>query len=420
MADTGKLRISLTSSVSSKPVAGANIQISRTGLPEDIIEVLQTNTSGQTEDIELETPPLEYSLVPESQQPYSEYDLMVSAEDYEPVTVSGAQILSGETALQDIALKPRTDAGESDSPDENGEADYQVLAIGPHTLYGDYPPKIAENEIKDILASGEVVLSRVVIPEYVVVHDGAVTDYTAENYYIPYKDYIKNVTSCEIYSTWPENAIRANILAIMSFTLNRVYTEWYRGKGYDFTITSSTAYDQKWIRGKSTYSSINRIVDEIFHSYLSRPEIEQPILTQFCDGERTLCPNAMSQWGSKNLADEGLSVTQILKYYYGDDIYINSAELISGVPSSFPGYLLTIGSSGSKIRQLQQQLNVIAGAYPDIPRIRVDGVYGQETANAVKKFQQIFDLSPTGDTGFSTWYKISQIYVAVSRIAELG
>ncbi|MBQ9156657.1 MAG: peptidoglycan-binding protein [Eubacterium sp.] len=408
MADTGRLQVQLLSSRSNGPVEGAEVKITVTGQPDQVLEVLQTDSSGQTETIDLTSPPLEFSLEPGEGQPYSEYDIQINARDYESVTIMGVQILSGEKAIQSERLYPL----------QNPE-DSQVLDIGPHTLFGDYPPKIEESETKDILASGQVVLSRVVVPEYVIVHDGAVGDDTADNYYIQYRDYIKNVASCEIYATWPEAALRANILAIMSFTLNRVYTEWYRSKGYDYTITSSTAYDQKWIRGKSTYSSINRIVDEIFDSYLARPDIAQPILTQFCDGRRVMCPAGMSQWGSKDLADEGLTASQILRYYYGDDIYINTAEYISGVPSSFPGYLLTIGSSGAKVRQLQQQLNAIAGAYPRIPRVRVDGIYGQETARAVRAFQEIFDLPVTGDTGFSTWYRISQIYVAVTRIAEL-
>lgn len=193
----------------------------------------------------------------------------------------------------------------------------------------------------------------------------------------------------------------------------------YRNKGYDFTITSSTAYDHKWMNGKNTYESINRIVDEIFNSFLSRPDVTQPILTQYCDGKRVSCPNAMSQWGSKSLGDDGLSAPEILKYYYGEDIYINTAEMISGVPASYPGYTLTIGSTGNKVRQMQEQLNVIAGDYPALPVIRVDGIYGTGTENAVRTFQKIFHLPQTGEVDFATWYKISQIYVAVSRIAEL-
>ena len=193
----------------------------------------------------------------------------------------------------------------------------------------------------------------------------------------------------------------------------------YRNKGYDFTITSSTAYDHKWMNGKNTYESINRIVDEIFNSFLSRPDVTQPILTQYCDGKRVSCPNAMSQWGSKSLGDDGLSAPEILKYYYGEDIYINTAEMISGVPAYYPGYTLTIGSTGNKVRQMQEQLNVIAGDYPALPVIRVDGIYGTGTENAVRTFQKIFHLPQTGEVDFATWYKISQIYVAVSRIAEL-
>ena len=164
----------------------------------------------------------------------------------------------------------------------------------------------------------------------------------------------------------------------------------YRGKGKDFTITSSTAFDQKWINGKNTYDSISNVVDEIFNSYLSRPEVTQPILTQYCDGKRVSCPEFMSQWGSKALGDDGLSAIEILRYYYGDDMYINEAETISGIPASYPGYELTIGASGQKVRQMQEQLNVIAGDYPLIPKIRVDGIYGPATANSVKIFQKIF------------------------------
>lgn len=409
MPDVGTLQVSLVSNRGKRPITDAAVEISSAGEPDKILEVLKTDLSGQTEVIELETPPLEYSMEPGLNQPYSEYNLKVTAPGFEPVEVSGSQMLSGQLALQNLSLEPTI----------TETASYEVLAIGPHTLYGDYPPKIAESEVKDIRATGEVVLSRVVIPEYVIVHDGAVSDNTAKNYYVLYKDYIKNVASCEIYSTWSKETLKANILAIMSFTLNRVYTEWYRGKGKDFTITSSTAFDQKWINGKNTYHSISNVVDEIFNSYLSRPEVTQPILTQYCDGKKVSCPEFMSQWGSKALGDDGLSAIEILRYYYGEDMYINEAETISGVPASYPGYELTNGTSGPKVRQIQEQLNVIAGDYPLIPKIKVDGIYGPATANSVKVFQKIFHLPQTGVVDFATWYKISQIYVAVSRIAEL-
>ncbi len=408
--DTGRLQINVTSGPTSFPVTNATISISYTGVPGSTLEQMQTNSSGQTEVIDLNAPPLEYSLNPNNEiQPYSEYTLDVTAPGYEPVSISGTQILADATALQNISMQPNEVTGTNE----------EVFVIPAHTLYGDYPAKIPEAEIKPLRETGEIVLSRVVVPEYIVVHDGSPNDPTAQNYYVRYRDYIKNVASSEIYATWPENTIRANVLAIMSFTLNRVYTEWYRNQGYDFTITSSTAFDHKWIPERNYYDSISAIVDELFSNYLSRPNVRQPILTQYCDGRRVSCPNWMTQWGSKALGDQGYSTIEILRYFYGDNMYINVAEEISGIPSSWPGYTLTIGSSGDKVRQMQEQLNVIAGAYPAIPRITADGVFGPNTANAVRVFQSVFGLPVSGEVDYATWYKISEIYVGVSRIAEL-
>lgn len=193
----------------------------------------------------------------------------------------------------------------------------------------------------------------------------------------------------------------------------------YRNQGYDFTITSSTAFDHKWIPERNIYQSISSVVDELFASYLSRPNVRQPILTQYCDGRQVQCPNWMTQWGSKALGDQGYSPIEILRYFYGDNMYINTAEEISGIPSSWPGYDLAIGSSGDKVRQMQEQLNRISDAYPLIPKITADGVYGPATAEAVRVFQSVFGLPQTGIVDYPTWYKISEIYVGVSRIAEL-
>lgn len=408
--DIGRLQINITSGPTSFPVSGATVSISYTGVPGETLEQLQTNSSGQTEVVELNAPPLELSLNPNNEvQPYAEYTLDITAPGFEPVSISGTEILADVTALQNIQLQPS-------EPQETSE---EVFVIPAHTLYGDYPPKIPEAEIKPLRETGEIVLSRVVVPEFIVVHDGSPNDTTARDYYVRYRDYIKNVASSEIYATWPENTIRANVLAIMSFTLNRVYTEWYRNQGYDFTITSSTAFDHKWIPERNIYDNISVIVDELFANYLSRPNVRQPILTQYCDGNRVSCPGWMTQWGSKALGDQGYSAIEILRYFYGDNMYINIAEEISGIPASWPGYNLTVGSSGDKVRQMQEQLNVIAGAYPAIPRIIADGVYGPATANAVEVFQSVFGLPQTGVTDYSTWYKISEIYVGVSRIAEL-
>ena len=408
--DRGTLQINVTSSVNAFPVEQAEISISYTGVPESTLEKIQTDSSGQTEIIELAAPPEEWSLdIEEDRQPYSEYTLSIEAPGFEPVNIAGTEILANVKAIQNIQMKPADASGEED----------QVFVIPAHTLYGDYPPKIAEAEIKPVTETGEIVLSRVVVPEYIVVHDGSPRDSTATNYYVRYKDYIKNVASSEIYATWPENTIRANVLAIMSFTLNRVYTEWYRNKGYDFTITSSTAFDHKWIPERNIFDSISVIVDELFADYLSRPNVRQPILTQYCDGRRVSCPNWLPQWGSKALGDQGLTAIEILRYYYGDDMYINIAQEISGIPSSWPGYTLEQGASGEKVRQMQEQLRVISGAYPAIPKVEADGIYGPATAQAVEKFQSVFGLPVTGTVDYSTWYKISEIYVGVSRIAEL-
>lgn len=408
--EKGQLQINVTSSVNSRPIGEAEISISYTGVPEKTLERLTTDASGQTEVIDLDAPPEEWSLNPENErQPYSEYTFDISAPGFEPVSIAGAEILANVKAIQNVRMRP------SDASREEEE----VFVIPAHTLYGEYPPKIVEDEIKPVDESGEIVLSRVVIPEYIVVHDGSPRDSTAKNYYVKYKDYIKNVASSEIYATWPANTIRANVLAIMSFTLNRVYTEWYRNRGYDFTITSSTAFDHKWIPERNVYDTISVIVDELFSNYLSRPNVRQPILTQYCDGRRVTCPNWMTQWGSKALGDEGLTPIEILRYYYGDDVYINTAQEISGIPASWPGYNLEVGSRGDKVRQLQEQLDVIAGAYPALPTVQADGVYGPSTEEAVRKFQSVFGLPETGIVDYPTWYKISEIYVGVSRIAEL-
>ena len=406
--DEGTLQLYVLSSIRNQPVEDASVQISYTGNPDSVIEEVKTDANGMIPEIQLPAPPLEYSMAPSEYQPYAEYTFRISKEGFDDLDISGAEILPDATAIQRAVLSPQAAPGA-----------FEDIVIPAHTLYGEYPEKIPEDEIKPMDTSGEIVLSRVVIPEYVVVHDGSPNDSTAKDYYVRYRDYIKNVASSEIYATWPDNTIRANVLAIMSFTLNRVYTEWYRNKGYDFTITSSTAFDHKWMHGRNIFESISRIVDELFDNYLSRPGVRQPILTQYSDGQRVQCPNWMTQWGSKYLGDQGYSAIEILRNFYGSNMYINTAEEISGIPASWPGQPLDIGSSGSKIRQIQEQLNAIANAYPALPKISVDGVFGENTQNAVKKFQQIFGLPATGIIDYSTWYEIQEIYVGVTRIAEL-
>ena len=409
----GYLQVDVVSDANSFPVQDADVSIARTETPDEIIEETRTNSSGQTENLPLDAPPLELSLSPEeTERPYAEYTIRITAPGFESFQISGTEVLADATAIQGIRLRPL-----SNVPD--GEQT-ETVTIPDHTLYGDYLPKIAESEIKPVTETGEIVLSRVVVPQTIVVHDGAPANASAPNYYVPYRDYIKNVASSEIYATWPRSTIVANVLAIMSFTLNRVYTEWYRNQGYDFTITSSTAYDHKWIYGRNIFESISVVVDDIFDNYLSRPGVKQPILTQYCDGRKVRCPGWMTQWGSCELGEAGYSPIEILRNFYGDDMYINTAEQISGIPASWPGYDLNIGTSGDKVRQIQEQLDAISSVYTAIPDISPDGIYGPATAAAVREFQSIFGLPQTGVVDFATWYKISHIYVGITRIAELS
>lgn len=403
---TGKLQVNVVTR-ENVPVRDATVTIAASDSPNNIIERLTTNSSGQTETIELPAPPIELSLnEANTTRPYTTYNIRIEALGYETEFIENAEILPDVLAIQNVRLTSKNASLTED------------IMIPDHTLYGEYPPKVPEEEIKPVNEPGEIVLSRVVVPEIIVVHDGIPSDSSAQNYYVNYRDYIKNVASSEIYATWPTATIEANVLAIMSFTLNRVYTEWYRNKGYDFTITSSTAYDQKWIYGRNIFESISLVVDNIFDQYLSRPDVRQPILTQYCDGKRVTCPNWLSQWGSCNLGERGYSTIEIIRYYYGDDMYINTAEQIAGIPISWPGYDLDIGASGQKVAQIQEQLDTIAQVYTEIPRLNADGIYGEVTREAVKAFQKIFDLPQSGIVDFATWYKISQIYVGITRIAE--
>lgn len=389
------------------PVENAVVRISSAATNGAVIEELTTDVSGITPEVELPAPSKEFSQEPSTQQPYTEYTVNVSSQGFIPVTVQNVEIFPEVTAVQDATMRA-----------EVPTASPVLYVIPPHTLYGDYPPKIAEQEIKPTVETSAIVLRNIVIPEYVVVHDGPPTDTSAANHYIRFRDYIKNVACSEIYSTWPEATITANILAILSFTLNRVYTEWYRNQGFAFTVTSSTAFDHKWIPGRNIFNNISLIVDGMFTNYLSRPNVKQPILTQYCDGNKSQCPNWMTQWGSKRLGDEGRSAIDILKHFYGNSIYIDSARQVSGVPVSWPGSNLTIGKTGDDVRTIQEQLNKISDTYSAVKKVAVNGQYNQQTADAVKAFQEIFDLPATGVVDFPTWYKISGIYVAVSRIAE--
>lgn len=382
------------------PAQGATVRVFNSDT-KSIVSESQTDAQGQMKNIALITPPIEYSLQYGLPRPFNQYDVQVIYQDYQSVYISNVQLFPEQTAIQNVFLLPS----------------YNDIDIPYPTLWGTYPPKIPESEVKKLpLPTGQIVLPEPVVPSLITVHEGRPEDSSASNYTVGFQDYIKNVASCEIYSTWPREAIKANVFAILSFTLNRVYTEWYRGKGYGFTITNSTAFDQAFSFGRNIFDEISEVVDEIFTTYISRPDLVQPLFTQYCDGKRVKRAGWLSQWGSKELADQGLNALQILKTYYGSDIVLKQAKKVEGIPLSFTN-VLKIGSTGDAVKTIQQQLNTISNNYPLIKKVVVDGVYGASTAEAVRTFQQIFDLPETGEVNFPTWYSISNIFVAISKLA---
>ena len=256
------------------------------------------------------------------------------------------------------------------------------------------------------------------IPTEIVVHLGA-PDEAAENLSLPFVDYIKNVASNEIYPTWPDSAIEANILAQISFALNRIYNEWYPSKGYTFDITSLPAYDQSFVKNRQVFDTISKKVDQIFNNYIYRTGQIQPLNAVYCDGKVTTC-NGLSQWGSVSLARQNKTPLEILKYYYGNDVNIREDAPTGEVFGAYPGYPIELGNAGDKVRIIQRELNRISNNYPAIPKIpRVNGVFGVYTQNSVKKFQEIFNLNSTGIVDYSTWYKIKYIYNAVKRVNDI-
>ncbi|MFX0549691.1 peptidoglycan-binding domain-containing protein [Hathewaya histolytica] len=412
---SGRLRVSVLKGDSYAPIEDAKVTITKVPEAGEVTKesVLNTNVSGETSEIELPAPPLENSMKPSDKLPYSLYDVRIERAGYNPLFIRGVQVFPEELAIQNSNLNAQ---GSGVTRQEEA-----IIIIEPNRLVGNFPPKIPENPEKPLPPppSGFVVLPEPVIPEFVVVHQGLPDDTSAPNYTIRFKDYVKNVASCEIFSTWSNSTIRSNVYCILSFTLNRIYTEWYRGKGKNFDVTSSTAYDHAFMYGRNIYESISEVVDEIFSTYVRRFGAKQPLLTQYCDGVKVKCPGWLTQWGSKFLGDDGKAPYEILTNFYGTDIELVTAKKVSGIPMSYPGYILKVGSSGQPVRTIQTYLNRISDNFPAIPKVKVDGIYGQSTADAVKKFQQVFDLPQIGNVDYATWYKISDVYVAVTRIAEL-
>lgn len=398
----GYLVVNVYSDTIANPIKGATVTISKNGT---VITTEITDEDGKTPQITLDT--VDKSYTEEDQhttRPYEIYDVTVTALGLTPTRIEGVQIFDSVTSIQNIYLT---------SIDENQGED--TSTITPNTLWGNYPQSIIENENEEVDIS-PYVLSKVLIPESIIVHDGVPSNFNAPNYTVSFIDYIKNVASSEIYSTWPTETIRANVLAIISFALNRIYTEWYRSKGYSFTITSTTSYDQKYTRNGTIFEPISKIVDEIFTNYIRQGYRIEPLLAHYKSS--TTEPGYLSQWGAKELGDKGYNYMQILKYYYGDGINIYEAETTQEYPYSFT-IPLEEGDCSTDVYILQNTLNYIRGSYPGIPVIEnPSGLFDSSTTNAVRTFQNVFGLSQTGTVNYQTWYMLSYIFIAVSKMTN--
>lgn len=406
---TGTLRIELKTG-GALPINNARIRIkSPSG------EVLYDTTvpflgAGETRTFELEVPDLSLSTnESERALPYGVFNVEVISPNFVSEYINGVQVFPEREALLIVPLLPETASFPQALPPERVNIPPNALRMNPERN-GDestLPPRNPTPELH----------TTPFIPEYITVHLGAPTDTSARNVTVTFQDYIKNVASSEIYPTWPEEALRANILAQISFALNRVFTEWYRSRGYNFDITNTTAFDQYFVDGRNIFQNISELVDEIFNVYIRKPGNEEPYFAQFCNGTTSIC-DGLSQWGTVSLANDGLSSEAILEYYYGDVELVESNKL-QGPFESYPGNPLRVGTSGDSVRTIQEQLNRIAINYPSIPFVEVDGVYDDATERSVRRFQEIFNLTPDGIVGKATWYAISRVYVAVKDLAEL-
>lgn len=399
----GLLQIQVINQINYQPIVNASIQIFRREDMSNPIDVLTTDISGKTTEIELTAPPIEYSMEPNQYLPYTEYAVMAEAKGYQPVLIDSAQVFPSVSSMQPVWMIPVM----------GGREGVRVITIEPNYLVGSYTPNVFEDEVKPMPEGEED--KPVVIPEFITVHTSVPSDITAANYTVNYVSYIKNTVSSTIFATWPQETIIANTLAILSFTLNRIYTNWYPRQGYNFDITYTVAFDHKWLYSRNIYNNISQMVDNIFNYYLSKPDILQPILTQGCKGELAICPGMISLWESKYMGDRGDNAMDMLKSFYGDSIYINSSEFITGVSMLWPGVDLAVGASGEAVIHIQYQLKTISTGFQAIPLPEEDGIYGKQTAASVREFQNIFNLPVTGNTDKATWYTITRVYNTLTR-----
>ncbi len=400
---TGFLQVKV-STQSALPVENALIKI----IDSKTMQVLDeyttyTDISGNTQKLELDTIDKSLSQNPdETEIPYKNYNVSIEKNGFIIGEIIGLQIFDGILSIQNIDLLPR--------PVNYGN-NYEMES------YKGEPEQLFKTE--EFLQEGITgrVLPSVVIPEYITVHLGK-PDEDVQDVRVPFVTYLKSVAASEIYPTWPTESLKANILAQCTFALNRIYTEWYKSKGYNFDITSSTSYDQKYIHNRNTFESTDEIVEEFFDNYVSKNFAKDPFFTEYCDGKKVTCPG-MKQWGTYDRANEGLSALEILRFYYGDDVEIRESDNIAPIPVSYSGTALKRGSTGNDVKVIQSQLNRISDNYPALRKLTVDGIFGANVEAAVKQFQEVFNLTADGIVGKATWYKISYIYVSVKNLAQL-
>lgn len=405
---TGYLQVQTSLGDQAFAINQAMVRVYKVSDDEVVFEdYFMTDDLGKTEMIALFAPERSLSLSESNDaRPYETYNVQVRANGFEMEEILGVQVFAGEYSFLNVEPIP-TRLQRSTQRNIDVIPDHHLLTNEGGNNIGQTPPNTTAR-----------ILTQIVIPTNITVHLGR-PDRDAENITVPFLYYLKNCASSEIYPTWPYEALKANIWAQMSLVLNRIYTEWYRSKGYHFDITNSTAFDQAFVKNRNIYDSIAAVVDEVFGEYIQKRNYMEPYYAEYCDGKNAQCPG-MKQWGTLDLANQGYSALRILRYYYGDDINIRSTNNIQDIVSSYPGTPLRVGSSGQQVRQLQEQLNAIAINYPNIPVIfPLDGNFQASTEAAVRAFQRQFDLGVDGVVGKATWYRISYIYAAVRKLAEL-
>ena len=399
----GILRIQSFEARRSAPAAGVTVTITGQGFSASRL----TDDTGNTQDLEIDAPDQAHSLEEDNTtiQPYAVCDLVAEKPGFETIHIEGVQIFAGQVTLAPLEMTP---ANARVTPPS------QSVVIPPHSLFA---PGGGSGPAPDQDTPQGRVLSQVVIPTFITVHLGKPSE-SARNVTVSFQDYIANVASSEVYPTWPEQALRANIHCQISLALNRIYTEWYPSRGYSFNITGSPGVDQAYVHGRTVFDVMVRLTDELFNTYLRKAGTVNPYYAEYCDGKTVSCPG-LKQWGTVSLANEGRSALSILRYYYGSSIETARTSNIAAIPQSYPGSPLRQGASGTSVYTLQRQLNRIAKDYPAFGKLTVDGAFGPAMAETVKKFQRQFGLTADGVVGRSTWYKISYIYVSVKDLAEL-